>query len=119
MLKEIGHFIRVGKEVSRVQKQHPQAEFVDIMASKADDQGYAEVRRELVGDLTGKILEIGCGTGTMFKYYGSNVQVEAVEPDANFLALAVARATPGRIRATVGDGMQLPFADDSFDAVVL
>ena len=59
MLKEIGHFIRIGKEVSRLQKQHPRAEFADLMMAKADAQGYADVRRELVGDLTGRVLEIG------------------------------------------------------------
>jgi SAM-dependent methyltransferase len=118
MLKEIGHFIRIGKELTKLQKQYPPAQFVDIMSAKADDQGYAEVRRELVGDLTGKILEIGCGTGAMFKYYGAHAQVEAVEPDADFLALAVKKASE-KIHAAPGDGMELPFTEASFDAVVL
>ena len=67
------------------------------------------MRRELVGDLTGRVLEIGCGTGTMFKYYGSDAQVEAIEPEADFLALA--RRQGGSVRGgstpRAGDGMQL------------
>lgn len=120
MIKEIGHFIRNGKEVAKLQKQHPRAEFVDLMTAKADEQGYAPVRRELVGDLTGRILEIGCGTGAMFSHYGPGARVEAIEPEADFLALALPRAerSSGAIHAAAGDGMKLAFADGSFDAVV-
>jgi SAM-dependent methyltransferase len=120
MFKEIGHFIRNGKEVSRLQKEHPRAEFADMMMSKADEQGYAEVRRELVGDLAGRVLEIGCMTGGMFRYYGHGARVEAIEPEADFRAMAAARAatTAGRIRAVAGDGMNLEFEDGAFDAVV-
>ena len=120
MLKEIGHFIRVGKEVSKLQKLHPRAEFADLMMAKADAQGYAEVRRELVGDLAGRVLEVGCGTGSMFPYYGAEARVQGIEPEADFLALAVPRgeASGGRIQASSGDGMNLAFADGSFDAVV-
>ncbi len=120
MFKEIGHFIRTGKEVSKLQKEHPRAEFADLMMSKADEQGYGEVRRELVGDLTGRVLEIGCGTGTMFEYYGKDVEVQAIEPEEDFLALAKSKAAEysGKIHATAGDGMKLAFEDRSFDVVV-
>ena len=121
MFKEIGHFIRTGKEVMPLQKQHPRAEFTDIMMAKADSQGYAVVRRELVGDLTGRVLEIGCGTGTMFEYYGPGARLDAIEPEEDFLALAVSKATSvaGTIHATAGNGMNLAFDDNTFDAVVL
>jgi SAM-dependent methyltransferase len=121
VIKEVGHFIRNGREISRLQRQNPRAEFSDLMMTKANAQGFAEVRRELVGDLTGRVLEIGCGTGAMFEYYGPEAHVEGVEPEQDFLALAVekARAYPGRIHAAPGDGMNLAFADGTFDAVVL
>jgi ubiquinone/menaquinone biosynthesis C-methylase UbiE len=121
MLKEIGHFVRNGKEVSRLQKEHPRAEFSDLMMAKADAQGYGDVRRELVSDLTGRVLEVGCGTGTMFAYYGIGARVEAIEPEEDFLALARAKAAASaeRIHAVQGDGMNLAFEDASFDAVVL
>jgi ubiquinone/menaquinone biosynthesis C-methylase UbiE len=121
MLKEIGHFIRTGKEVSVLQRQHPRAQFADILMAKADAQGYAEVRRELVGDLSGRVLEIGCGTGTMFAYYAPSARVEAIELEEDFLELATVKAAAfsGRIHAVRGDAMNLAFTDASFDAVVL
>jgi ubiquinone/menaquinone biosynthesis C-methylase UbiE len=117
MFKEIGHFIRNGKDVRKLQKELPRGEFSDRMMSIADEQGYAEVRRELVGDLEGRILEIGCGTGTMFRYYNASARVEAIEPDPDFLAIARTRETLS-IHANAGDGMKLDFQDGSFDAVV-
>lgn len=121
MFKEIGHFIRNGKEAARLQKEHPRGEFCDLMMNKADAQGYANVRRELVGDLNGPVLDLGCGTGTMFEYFGPDARVEAVEPEADFLALAELKAAsaPRPIRVAAGNGMDLAFEDGSFDAVVL
>jgi ubiquinone/menaquinone biosynthesis C-methylase UbiE len=120
MIKEIGHFIRTAKELVPMQKQHARAEFADLMTTKADAQGYAEVRRELVGDLTGRVLEIGCGTGGMFEHYGPDARVEAIEPEADFLAIAVSKAgAHPTIHAASGDGMRLAFDDGTFDAVVL
>jgi ubiquinone/menaquinone biosynthesis C-methylase UbiE len=120
MFKEISHFVRVGKEVSKLQKQHSRADFAELMMTRTDAQGFADVRRELVEDLTGRVLEIGCGTGTMFKYFSPKAQIEAIEPEQDFLELALKKATEtnGHVHAHSGDGMKLDYPDGSFDAVV-
>ena len=120
MFKEIAHFARIGKEIAKLQKQHPRADFADIMAERVDAQGWADVRRELVGDLTGRVLDIGCGTGAMFKYFSPHARVEAIEPEQDFLELALkkASATGPHVHAHAGDGMKLDYPDGTFDAVV-
>jgi len=120
VIREIAHFVRIGPEVRRLQKQFEGAAFFDAIMAKADAQGFAEVRRELVGDLTGRVLEIGCGTGTMFEYYGVGVEVDAIEPESDFLALAARKAAKASaaIRAAAGDALNLAFPDGSFDGVV-
>jgi len=121
MLREIAHLARHATEMFRLQRSMPQAEFYDAMITRADEEGYAEVRRELVADLRGRVLEVGCGTGAMFGYYDSAATVDAIEPEPSFLAIARAK-TPrfgGRITARIGDGMALDVPSGSIDAVVL
>jgi SAM-dependent methyltransferase len=121
MIKEVAHFVRHAPEMARLQRRLSRAEFLDALNTRADAQGYAEIRRELVGDLSGRVLEIGCGTGTMFNYYGPEVDVDAIEPEEDFLKLAIAKAdrTPKKIHVAKGDGMHLSVGDATFDAVVL
>jgi ubiquinone/menaquinone biosynthesis C-methylase UbiE len=121
VLKEIAHFVRVAPAVVKLQKGLPRAEFTEALNAQANEQGYAAIRSELVDGLSGRVLEVGCGTGSMFEYYPPAVErLDAIEPEADFRALAVtkAEASNGRIQVTAGDGMALTFADQSFDAVV-
>ena len=120
MIKEIVQFVRKAPEVMRLQRQYARAEFVDTLNARVDAQGYADIRRELVGDLSGRVLEIGCGTGAMFEYYGDQAELDAIEPEADFLTLAIAKAgkATARIRTATGDGMSLAFSEGTFDAVV-
>lgn len=120
MLREIVHFVRNAPEAMALQKRLPPAEFFDTLTAKADEKGFGDVRHELVADLRGRVLEVGCGTGAMFRHYDPGTEVVAIEPEESFLALALPRAeqTSGRVRAAKGDGMRLDFPDASFDAVV-
>lgn len=121
MLHELVHFVRNAPEVLKLQKQHSRAEFADILGTRVDEQGFAPIRRELVRGLHGRILDVGCGTGGMFPYFGAELQVEAIEPEADFRELAEAKAARSypHIHVSEGDATRLAFADGSFDAVVV
>lgn len=121
MLRELAHFVRNAPEVLKVQKERSKAEFADWLTTRIDEQGYAEVRRQLVQGLHGRVLDVGCGTGGMFDYYRPDLVVEAIEPDADFRAIAAAKAERQHpnIQVAHGDAMQLAFPDGSFDAVIL
>lgn len=120
MFREIAHFIRIAPPLLKLQKQTSQARFFDEISTRADSEGFADTRRALIGDLEGRVLEVGGGTGAMFAYYSPAARVEAIEPDREFLAIAQERAqrSDGRVNVTEGDGMALAFPDASFDAVV-
>ena len=120
MLRELVHFIRNAPEVVKAQNERSKAEFADGLNDRIDAQGFAAIRRELAAGLAGRVLEIGCGTGAMFAYYDASLQVEAIEPDADFREIAHAKAV-GRTNVHVADGdaMHLDFDDASFDAVLI
>jgi ubiquinone/menaquinone biosynthesis C-methylase UbiE len=81
----------------------------------------AEERRQLLGDLSGDILEIGAGTGANFEYYPDAARVTALEPDPFMLKKAETKlAALGRtnINLQLLPAERLPFDDASFDAVI-
>ncbi len=80
-----------------------------------------EHRQELNSDLSGRVIEVGCGAGVNFEYYPRSVSyVLAVEPEPNLRQQAVragARA-PVPVRVVAGVGERLPADAEEFDAAV-
>ena len=119
MIREFLYFFRHGPAVSRMQKSMGRVEFLQTIAARLDEDGFAELREELVRDLQGDVLEVGTGAGALLPYYGEKARVTALEPDDEFRGAAaeVARAQRADIRCILGTGESLPFDDSSFDAV--
>lgn len=80
-----------------------------------------DVRREVAGGATGRVLEIGAGTGANFAYYtDSAATVTAIEPDPFMARKARKRAQDAgrQIELREAPVEVLPFGDESFDTVV-
>jgi ubiquinone/menaquinone biosynthesis C-methylase UbiE len=81
------------------------------------------LRQETAGQAYGVILEVGAGTGLNFSWYRPEQveRVEAIEPDSAMLAYARERVRQAGvpIRLTQASVEALPFADASFDSVVV
>jgi len=66
----------------------------------------------------GRLLEIGCSSGYLTHHFLGRVR-SMVGLDINPAALASARGRHPHLRAVCSDVERLPFADGSFDAVVM
>ena len=91
------------------------------MAAKAESEGAAEHRTELLAGLTGRVVEVGAGNGLNFKHYPETVEhVLAVEPEPLLRDLATKAAEHAPVPIEVVDGVAdaLPAADGSFDASI-
>ena len=97
--------------------------FFDKLGPRADLRGTAERRRKLLARATGRVVEIGAGTGLNLPHYPPDVVTEvlAVEPDPHMfrrLALVIGDApVPVRLRRTTADALHL--GDAWADAVVM
>ncbi len=59
-------------------------------SQRMDDEGLGALRTELLAELSGDVVEIGCGNGRNFARYPAAVtSVTAVEPEPHLRALAV------------------------------
>lgn len=87
----------------------------------AEKKGGAEHRDETLAGLTGRVIEVGAGTGLNFRHYPATVaEVLAVEPEPRLRRMATDAAESSRVPVGVVDGVAdaLPADDASFDAVV-
>lgn len=78
-------------------------------------------REELLAGLSGRVLELGAGSGTNFAHYPASVtEVVAVEPEPYLREQASAAAAKAGVAVTVVDGVAdaLPVEDGSCDAAV-
>jgi ubiquinone/menaquinone biosynthesis C-methylase UbiE len=103
------------------------AKVYDRVMRSIEDGGAREWRAELVGDLTGDVLEIGAGTGANVAHYPAAVRrLVLSEPDRHMRiqleerVVEVQAAGEGAAAMEVVDAGagQLPFPDEAFDAVV-
>lgn len=97
------------------------AALYDRLTARAESTFMKEIRREIAGGVEGKVLEIGCGTGASFPYYGQGVeQLVATEPDPYMMARAreKAQALGLAVDLQPAAAETLPFPDGAFDAVV-
>jgi SAM-dependent methyltransferase len=68
-------------------------------------------------------VDVGCGNGAfteMLLERCAPVEVQGIDPSPEQIAFAVARVPSGSAATfRIGDSMDLPFADDAFDAAVM
>ncbi len=88
---------------------------------KMEPRGMQELRDHAVAGLSGRVLEVGAGTGGNFSRYPPSVtELVATEPDPYMLERARKRAAglerPVELHEAPAE--HLPFEDASFDAVV-
>jgi SAM-dependent methyltransferase len=104
-------------------EQKPHRWFAAVWAAQTRHEpgSIRKVRSAVVTPATGVTLEIGCGTGANFSYYGdSATRIVASEPDPFMFgrAVAAARSSSRRIEVCRASAEKLPVADRSFDTVV-
>jgi ubiquinone/menaquinone biosynthesis C-methylase UbiE len=93
----------------------------DRMSRKSEEAGVRALRQGLLADASGRVLEIGGGTGANLPFYDGTVESLVVtEPEPAMLRRLQNKA---RVQAPLAKVLRapaedLPFEDDSFDTVV-
>jgi ubiquinone/menaquinone biosynthesis C-methylase UbiE len=105
--------------------EHPIfARFYDRIVAGTERAGLAEMRRKLISSASGRVLELGAGTGHNLEHYTDAVSdLVMTEPDPHMAERLRARVTehpaaPGRVSVVEAPAEDLPFDDGSFDTVV-
>lgn len=98
------------------------ARFFDRFVGRDKDRGEAELRRELLAGLSGRVAEVGAGNGINFEHYPATVdELVAIEPEPHLRAAAARAAGEAPVPTTVVAGVAdaLPLDPRSVNAVVV
>jgi SAM-dependent methyltransferase len=105
--------------------EHPLfALLYDRMSARSERGGLGEMRRELLASASGRVLELGAGTGHNLEHYTDAVtELVMAEPDPHMVRrlrerVAKEGTAAGRPSVIEARAEELPFDDGSFDAVV-
>lgn len=112
-------FPEITKKLTRLWDRN--ARMYDIMSLPMEHMmGFGRTRDRLFEGLTGRLLELGVGTGRNIPYCQEGTNVVAIDISRKMLSKAVDRAKrfSRDISFEVADVEELPFDDKSFDAVV-
>jgi ubiquinone/menaquinone biosynthesis C-methylase UbiE len=95
----------------------------DRVLASSERAGLARMRRDLLGELHGEVVEIGAGTGANLEAYGPEVTrltlLEPSEPMARRLREHLARFHPGaEVEVLSAPAEALPLPDASVDVAV-
>jgi ubiquinone/menaquinone biosynthesis C-methylase UbiE len=100
------------------------ARFYDRMLAKTERMGLAEMRHELLGQASGRTLELGAGTGHNVPHYTDRVsELVLSEPDPHMARQLGERLqrdppAPSRVEVIEAPAEDLPFDDGGFDTIV-
>jgi ubiquinone/menaquinone biosynthesis C-methylase UbiE len=100
------------------------ARFYDRALKATEENGLGAMRGELLAGASGRVIEIGAGTGVNLKLYGDAVEdLTLIEPDPHMGAqlrkrLADRHGDPLPAQLVAAPAEALPFADDTFDTAV-
>lgn len=91
----------------------------DMMESIGERLMFSKWRQMILSGLSGRVLDVGVGTGKNLTYYPGSCQVVGIDISSKMLSHARKRAiNMDRVSLLEMDGEHLAFTDDCFDYVV-
>jgi ubiquinone/menaquinone biosynthesis C-methylase UbiE len=85
-----------------------------------EERTFKRIRKSLLDNASGRVLEIGSGSGINFPLYSKAASVDAIEPSPYMIKKAEGRLKEASVPIIchMQRAEQLDFADNTFDAVV-
>lgn len=92
----------------------------DFLDEYFEKTRYEKIRKNMLLNLSGKVLEAGCGTGRNFIYYPNNTFITAFDNSARMLSVARQRVSSSKavIKLRKMNIININFPDDTFDNIV-
>jgi len=85
-----------------------------------ESEAFQKLRKQVASGATGRVLEVGVGVGSNWRFLPDGVDYVGIDPDEYMLERARERANKETLHLTLEafDVQALPFEDESFDSVI-
>ncbi|RHW31187.1 class I SAM-dependent methyltransferase [Neobacillus notoginsengisoli] len=92
----------------------------DTAMKGLEEKKFISIRERLLEKATGRVLEIGSGTGINFPLYKNAEKVDAIEPDPHMIGRSELRLADAEVPIDIHQqsAEKLAFPDHTFDSVV-
>ena len=96
------------------------AKWYDKFMNPLEQGAFRKIRRDLIQRASGKVLELGSGTGINFPLYKDVQSVIAIEPNPSMIHHSLVKKEIASVPIEIhqSSAEELPFPDHSFDTVV-
>lgn len=91
--------------------------FYDLFMAPLEKRWLTDIRKSIMPSASGKVLEIGFGTGVNLQYLNCD-QIDSITALDLEFRKTDAKCSEDNITFVKGEAEQLPFPDDSFDTVI-
>jgi len=93
----------------------------DFLEAPMERMFFSKLRREMLKEVSGKVLDVGVGTGKNLPYYPEGIELHGIDISPRMLEKARKRADKLRmdVDLQVMDVEELKFPDQTFDFVVV
>lgn len=91
--------------------------FYDFFMAPLEKGALAKIRKELISQAEGKVLEIGIGSGANYKYYDFNKITNIIGTDVKSFS-TLKNNKLSKVNYIECSAQNLPFDDNSFDTVI-
>ncbi len=95
------------------------AQFYDRLIQGMERTHFSAVRKSLLPEVEGNLLEIGAGTGANLPYLDRKGQKIFLEYNPWMMKQALKKSLKQLGEPVIGSGSELPFRDHSFDTVLV
>ena len=110
----------MNEKINKIMKRYDRISSIyDVFETPMELMALKKWRTELMGELSGKVLEVGVGTGKNIEFYPKGIDVTGIDFSKGMLQRARQRAAKlGRqVELIHMDAQSMEFEDNTFDTV--
>ncbi len=108
------------KETEKIRNRYSRISGMYDILEKPMESLFSNHRRDMLKEVSGKVLEVGVGTGKNLEYYPDDVEITAIDFSPKMIEKAKEKANKidREVRILEMDAENMDFEDSTFDSVV-